>query len=93
MKVSKAFLKDFAYIAHYYNWTEQEIEEVKKETRESYNMKRYWEIMAAAHRAGYKQTESNNYIRLREWALENLIRDPFLPDFDTKEFDILKGLQ
>lgn len=35
MLVSRQFLKDFAYIANYYGWTDKEVEEVKAETRNS----------------------------------------------------------
>jgi hypothetical protein len=30
-------------------------------------MREYIERLAAAHRAGYKQTPENNWIRLRAW--------------------------
>lgn len=67
MLVSKQFLRDFAYIANYYGWTDADVEEVKKQTRASPELRYYWSELAAAHRAGYRQTKENNYMRLAEW--------------------------
>lgn len=67
MKVSKTFIKDFAYLANYYGWEGAELEDVKQQTRDSPELKRYWQRLAAAHRAGYEQTKQNNYERLAQW--------------------------
>lgn len=67
MLVNKKFLNDFAYVANIYGWSNSDIEEVKKQTRESEELKFYWSELAAAHRSGYKQTEENNFIRLEHW--------------------------
>jgi hypothetical protein len=68
MKVSKQFLRDFAYIANLYGWTTADIEEVKAQTRASPDeLGRYWSRLAAAHRAGYTQNLENNFIRLGQW--------------------------
>ncbi len=67
MLVSRQFLKDFAYIANYYGWTDKEVEEVKAETRNSPELRYYWQELARAHRQGYRQTKENNYMRLAEW--------------------------
>lgn len=67
MLVSRQFLKDFAYIANYYGWTDKEVEEVKEATRQSPELRYYWQELARAHRQGYHQTKENNYMRLAEW--------------------------
>lgn len=68
MRVSKKFLNDFAYLANYYGWSLDEIEEMKQCTREDpEQMVRYWTTLAAAHRAGYEQNEENGYMRLGLW--------------------------
>lgn len=67
MLVSRQFLKDFAYIANYYGWTDREVEEVKEATRQSPELRYYWQELARAHRQGYRQTKENNYMRLAEW--------------------------
>lgn len=68
MKVSKRFLQDFAYIANLYGWTAADIEDVKAQTRASPDeLGRYWTQLAAAHRAGYRQTGANNFMRLEHW--------------------------
>ena len=68
MKVSRQFLRDFAYIANRYGWTAADIEEVKADTRAAgAPMVAYWTMLAAAHRAGYEQTAENGYMRLHVW--------------------------
>lgn len=67
MKVSRAFLQDFAFIANFYEWSDRDVEEVKEQTRGSPELMRYWRELAAAHRAGYEQTRANNWQRLGEW--------------------------
>jgi hypothetical protein len=68
MKVSKQFLKDFAYIANLYAWTTADIEDVKAQTRASpVELGRYWTRLAAGHRAGYEQNGANNFVRLEHW--------------------------
>lgn len=81
--VSKSFLRDFAYIAGIYDWSEADIEECKQATRENIELKKYWQVLAAAHRKGYNYRKQP----LIEWAKENNIRNPFLADFDIKEIE------
>lgn len=69
MKVSKRFIQDFAYLANLYAWNAADIEDVKAQTRASPDeLGWYWTRLAAAHRAGYKQTGANNFMRLEHWA-------------------------
>lgn len=70
MKVSKGFLRNFAYLANRYGWMPADIEEIKAHTRANPSMVRYWTLLAAAHRAGYEQTAENGYIRLQAWCTE-----------------------
>lgn len=67
MKVSKQFLRDFAYLANFYGWTAADIEDAKAQTRVSVELRDYWTRLAGAHRAGYQQSENNGYIRLAAW--------------------------
>lgn len=67
MKVSKQFLRDFAYIANLYSWNADDVEDAKVQTRAHPEMRLYWIQLAAAHRAGYQQTRENNYMRLGQW--------------------------
>jgi hypothetical protein len=80
MKVSKTFMKDFAYLANLYGWTPADIEEVKECTRANPEaMQHYWASLAAAHRAGYEQTPANGYVRLHEWCQQHGLPDPYVP--------------
>lgn len=67
LKVSRAFLTDFAYIASRYDWSEDDIEECKQATRENPDLKTYWSTLAYSHRNGYEQTKQNGYMRLETW--------------------------
>ena len=72
MKVSKDFLRDFAYLANLYGWDASDIEDVKAQTRANPEpMRRYWTALATAHRAGYQQNEANRYERLHAWVSRN----------------------
>jgi hypothetical protein len=68
VRVSKRFLRDFAYVANLYRWSAPDIEDVKAQTRAGgAEMLRYWTELAAAHREGYAQTADNGYVRLAAW--------------------------
>lgn len=72
MKVSRDFLRDFAYLAKLYQWDAADIEDVKVQTRANPEpMRLYWTTLAAAHRAGYQQTPGNGHERLGEWIRHN----------------------
>jgi len=76
MKVSKQFLRDFAFLANHYSWTPADVEQIKADTRANPDLVRYWSALADAVRAGYKQTAENGYIRLRAWCDQNGRPDP-----------------
>lgn len=81
MKVSKAFLQDFAYLANRYGWNATDIEDVKAQTRAAPDeMRWYLTTLAAAHRVGYEQTPANGHQRLFDWAANNpAFADQFAP--------------
>jgi hypothetical protein len=86
MQVSKQFLRDFAYLANFYGWTPADIEEGKAETRaDPATMRRYWTNLARAHRAGYRQTSANGYMRLAEWCVARGWPDPYTTDLPEGE--------
>ena len=64
MNVSRAFMRDFAYLANRYKWEGRVLDEVKDQTRESQELRDYWSKLAAAHRAGYSPSQANNWERL-----------------------------
>ncbi|GAB3389184.1 hypothetical protein [Massilia agri] len=67
MLASKQFLRDFAYIANLYGWDADDVEDAKAQTGAHPELRLYWTQLAAAHRAGYKQSRDNNYMRLGRW--------------------------
>lgn len=84
MNVSRQFLRDFAEVANRYGWNAADIEDVKREIRAAGDpMVRYFSTLAAAHRAGYKQTPENGYLRLDRWCLQQ--GWPSLADCQARE--------
>jgi hypothetical protein len=77
MKVSKQFLRDFAYIANLYGWNADDVEDAKAQTRASPELRDYWTALASAHRDGYEQTRENGYMRLGQWCQLNGRADPY----------------
>jgi hypothetical protein len=79
VKVSQAYLDDFAYLVSRYRWAPADIDEVKAAVRACPDTgRRYITALAAAHRAGYEQTPGNGYIRLSTWCAEQGWPDPFI---------------
>lgn len=68
-KVSKQFIKDFAFVANFYEWKPDEVEEFKSIIRGEGDgeMKRYIEKLSRALQSGYRQTKANGFIRLEKW--------------------------
>jgi hypothetical protein len=66
-KVSRSFMRDFAYCANFYEWDAATVEDVKEQTRGNPELMRYWQELATAHRAGYRQDATNNWQRLGHW--------------------------
>lgn len=77
VKVSQAFLDDFAYLASRYRWTPADAEEMKAAIRANPDVgRRYITTLAAAHRAGYEQTPENGFMRLAAWCAAQGWPDP-----------------
>ncbi len=88
--VSRKFIKDFASIANIYKWTSDDIEEMKQCVRVDPGMRKYLEVLAAAHRAGYSQHAGNGFVRLQQWCIEKGFGDPYGPEFDPAALDELE---
>jgi hypothetical protein len=67
MKVSRQFIRDFAFLANHYQWTPADIEEIKADTQSNPDLVRYWTVLAQAVRSGYEQNKENGFMRLQEW--------------------------
>ena len=69
MLESQQFVEDIAYLARYYGWDPDDLDDVLAQTESNPGeMCGYWTQLAAAHRAGYQQTPENNYMRLGQWS-------------------------
>lgn len=68
MLESQQFVDDIAYLARYYGWDYDDLDDVLAQTESSPDeMCGYWAQLAAAHRSGYQQTHENDYMRLGRW--------------------------
>lgn len=89
MKYPVTFSADMQYLSSYYGWTEDDKQEVRASFRDCEPMVRYFTVLAAAHRAGYKQDAGNGFVRLRDWCLQNGLDDPYGEFFDPDSLDAL----
>lgn len=80
MRVSKTFLRHFAYLANLYQWTPEVIVEIKDQTRRDPRLLRYWRNLAIAHRCGYEQTAANGWMRLDQWCAKRGWPNPYDAD-------------
>lgn len=62
--VNRDFLRDFAELANRFGWDGRELEEVKEQSRQSQELRDYWQKMAYAYRNGYAPQRANNWERL-----------------------------
>jgi hypothetical protein len=90
MNVSQAFVEDLRYLRDYYEWSREDVAEVKAAIKGGGEpLVHYFTVLAAAHRAGYMQDAANGFIRLQAWCLEKGLPDPFGPEFDVAALDAM----
>jgi hypothetical protein len=83
------FAKDMQLLARYYQWNEEAKREVRASFIDCEPMVRYFTILAAGHRAGYKQDAGNGFVRLQNWRVQQALGDPFAAHFDPVALDAL----
>ena len=64
------FIQDLKYLSEYYRWDNVDKKEIWEITKECKETQHFFTRLANAHKSGYIQTESNNWMRLTEF--ENL---------------------
>lgn len=70
--VPEQFARDFRYVVHFYDMAEAEAEEWRALVRANPGpMMDYIATLAMALRAGYRQHEGNNYVRLNTWLVDS----------------------
>lgn len=89
MKYPTTFSQDMKELAAFYEWTDADKKEVRAAFTDCEPMVRYFTVLAAAHRAGYKQHAGNGFIRLQAWCIDIGIGDPFGPEFDVAALDAI----
>lgn len=93
MKYPITLSDDLKYLAAYYQWDDEDKKEVRAAFTGSHEMVRYFTVLAAAHRAGYRQDAGNGFIRLRDWCLSHGLDDPYAEAFDLKSLQELDRLE
>jgi hypothetical protein len=86
MLTSQALIEDMLFLRKYYDWSDADFAEIKDALQENAALARYFNVLAVAHRAGYRQNADNGFIRLRVWCIEKNFPDPFTPDVDLALF-------
>lgn len=89
MKYPATFSADMKYLAAFYQWSEEDKQEVRAAFTDCPEMVRYFTVLAAAHRAGYSQHAGNGFQRLQAWCIERDLPDPFGPEFDVAALDAI----
>jgi hypothetical protein len=77
LKLNESEIDDLHYLRQYYGWDDKDARQVMQSIRETEHAARYYVILAGAHRAGYRQTPENGYMRLQPWCAMNGLPDPF----------------
>lgn len=89
MKYPANFAQDMRELSAFYGWNEDDKKEVRAAFTDCEPMVRYFTVLAAAHRAGYKQHAGNGFQRLQAWCAEKGLPDPFGPEFDVAALDAI----
>lgn len=63
----KKLIACLKYLSDIYQWTTDEKREIWSLAKDCPKWQAYWYRLELAHKAGYKQTEENGYMRLMEW--------------------------
>jgi hypothetical protein len=89
MELSESEITDLRYLRQRYGWDDQGARDVMQSIQATPDGARYYTVLAAAHRAGYKQDAGNSFMRLRDWCLARGLDDPYGDDFDPAALDAL----
>jgi len=89
MKYPITFSDDMKQLAKFYEWTPSDKLEIRTAFTDCEPMVSYFTVLAAAHRAGYKQHAGNGFVRLQAWCIDVGVGDPFGPEFNVAVLDAL----
>jgi hypothetical protein len=87
------FRADLSYLSDYYKWSAADKTGIRQMFTGKASGVRYFQVLAAAHRAGYVQDESTGWVRLGAWCAVKGLGDPFAPDFDLAKLQALAFTQ
>lgn len=90
MKYPSTFSNDLKELSAFYEWNDEDKKEIRAAFTDCEPMVRYFTVLAAAHRAGYRQHAGNGFVRLQTWCLDQGLPDPFTADFNPALLDDLK---
>ena len=87
-KYPKRLSDDLKFLSQFYGWNDDDKIEIRAAFNGSPEMVNFFIVLAAAHRAGYKQWAGNGFQRLEHWCLDHGLESPFaLGGFDLIELD------
>lgn len=83
MELEKELIADLKFLRARYGWDDDDAREIMASiTATGATGKRYYAVLAAAHRAGYEPAWVNGYVRLQPWCVDRGFGDPFARDFN-----------
>lgn len=91
MKYPVNFSNDLKELSKIYEWDEEEKKEIKKWFTGCPATVHYLTVLAAAHRAGYKNYAAGGFVTLQKWCMDVGVGNPFgLYEFDLAALDALE---
>tara|TARA_R110000822_G_scaffold155544_3_gene295343 strand:- start:586 stop:882 length:297 start_codon:yes stop_codon:yes gene_type:complete len=91
MKYPVNFSNDLKELSKIYEWDDDEKKEIKKWFTGCPATVNYLTVLAAAHRAGYKNYAAGGFQTLQKWCLDVGVGDPFAGgQYDLKALDALE---
>jgi hypothetical protein len=93
MEYPQNFRDDLRYLTDWYRWDDADKSEIRAMFTNSPKGVRYYQVLAAAHRAGYVQDASTGWVRLRAWCAVKGVGDPLNSDEDFAKLQALAFTQ
>lgn len=83
------FSQDMKELTAFYEWNDEDKKEIRAAFTDCPPMVHFFTVLAAAYRAGYRQTAANGFARLQSWCIESGVGDPFGREFDVAALDAI----
>jgi hypothetical protein len=93
MDYPNGFFDDMRYLSGYYGWSDDDKVGIRASFTGNPEGVRYYQVLAAAHRAGYVQDASTGWVRLGAWCAVKGVADPLNSEEDFAKLQALAFTQ